>query len=159
MNKTLLCGRGRTAPMTGQRLQETESHIQYVDTNRVSDFLISSNRIIVHGREIISSVVPGSAQPFNFKESFHLTEQEVNLLPCEPLLLSVPFFYLTRTSLLISRWLFRLLRWVIIFQWKLTWSPTTATSSATSCEPLRMSITKPGLLLYNCSFNQFYLSF
>ncbi|AWP09552.1 putative deoxyribonuclease gamma [Scophthalmus maximus] len=34
------------------------------------------DRIIVHGREIISSVVPGSAQPFNFKESFHLTEQE-----------------------------------------------------------------------------------
>ncbi|XP_058497845.1 deoxyribonuclease I-like 1-like [Solea solea] len=34
------------------------------------------DRIIVHGREIISSVVPGSAQPFNFKESFHLTEEE-----------------------------------------------------------------------------------
>ncbi|CAK6951318.1 deoxyribonuclease I-like 1-like [Scomber scombrus] len=34
------------------------------------------DRIIVHGREIISSIVPGSAQPFNFKESFHLTEEE-----------------------------------------------------------------------------------
>ncbi|XP_028266634.1 deoxyribonuclease I-like 1-like [Parambassis ranga] len=34
------------------------------------------DRIIVHGREIISSIVPGSAQPFNFKESFHLTEAE-----------------------------------------------------------------------------------
>ncbi|KAM9855874.1 deoxyribonuclease I-like 1-like [Aulostomus maculatus] len=34
------------------------------------------DRIIVHGREIISTVVPGSAQPFNFKENFHLTEEE-----------------------------------------------------------------------------------
>ncbi|XP_034028121.1 deoxyribonuclease I-like 1-like [Thalassophryne amazonica] len=34
------------------------------------------DRIIVHGREIISSVVPGSAQPFNFKENFRLTEEE-----------------------------------------------------------------------------------
>ncbi|XP_042347405.1 deoxyribonuclease I-like 1-like [Plectropomus leopardus] len=34
------------------------------------------DRIIVHGREMISSIVPGSAQPFNFKESFHLTEEE-----------------------------------------------------------------------------------
>uniref|UniRef100_A0A665ULD4 Deoxyribonuclease n=1 Tax=Echeneis naucrates TaxID=173247 RepID=A0A665ULD4_ECHNA len=34
------------------------------------------DRIIVHGREIIFSIVPGSAQPFNFKESFHLTEEE-----------------------------------------------------------------------------------
>ncbi|KAL7398949.1 hypothetical protein ABVT39_017540 [Epinephelus coioides] len=34
------------------------------------------DRIIVHGREIISSIVPDSAQPFNFKESFHLTEEE-----------------------------------------------------------------------------------
>ncbi|KAM7404597.1 hypothetical protein PAMP_011932 [Pampus punctatissimus] len=34
------------------------------------------DRIIVHGREIFSSIVPGSAQPFNFKESFHLTEEE-----------------------------------------------------------------------------------
>uniref|UniRef100_A0A8C9X4L4 Deoxyribonuclease I-like 1-like n=1 Tax=Sander lucioperca TaxID=283035 RepID=A0A8C9X4L4_SANLU len=34
------------------------------------------DRIIVHGREIISSIVPGSAQPFNFKENFHLTEEE-----------------------------------------------------------------------------------
>lgn len=38
-----------------------------------------SNRIIVHGRDIISSIVPGSAQPFNFKENFHLTEEEVNM--------------------------------------------------------------------------------
>uniref|UniRef100_A0A8C2XFU1 Deoxyribonuclease n=1 Tax=Cyclopterus lumpus TaxID=8103 RepID=A0A8C2XFU1_CYCLU len=34
------------------------------------------DRIIVHGREIISSIVPGSAQPFNFKNYFHLTEEE-----------------------------------------------------------------------------------
>uniref|UniRef100_A0A667WW34 Deoxyribonuclease n=1 Tax=Myripristis murdjan TaxID=586833 RepID=A0A667WW34_9TELE len=34
------------------------------------------DRIVVHGREIISSIVPGSAQPFNFKEEFHLTEEE-----------------------------------------------------------------------------------
>ncbi|XP_038161838.1 deoxyribonuclease I-like 1-like isoform X2 [Cyprinodon tularosa] len=34
------------------------------------------DRIIVHGQEIISGVVPGSAQVFNFKENFHLTEQE-----------------------------------------------------------------------------------
>ncbi|XP_045913137.1 deoxyribonuclease I-like 1-like [Micropterus dolomieu] len=34
------------------------------------------DRIIVHGREIISCIVPGSAQPFNFKEHFHLTEEE-----------------------------------------------------------------------------------
>uniref|UniRef100_A0A3Q1G2K4 Deoxyribonuclease n=1 Tax=Acanthochromis polyacanthus TaxID=80966 RepID=A0A3Q1G2K4_9TELE len=34
------------------------------------------DRIIVHGQEIISGVVPGSAQPFNFKENFHLTEAE-----------------------------------------------------------------------------------
>lgn len=44
--------------------------------NMVSTF---SNRIIVHGREIISCIVPGSAQPFNFKENFHLTEEEVNM--------------------------------------------------------------------------------
>ncbi|MEQ2235748.1 hypothetical protein ILYODFUR_005375 [Ilyodon furcidens] len=34
------------------------------------------DRIIVHGWEIMSGVVPGSAQAFNFKENFHLTEQE-----------------------------------------------------------------------------------
>ncbi|XP_054465254.1 deoxyribonuclease I-like 1-like isoform X1 [Anoplopoma fimbria] len=34
------------------------------------------DRIVVHGREIISSIVPGSAQPFNFKKNFHLTEEE-----------------------------------------------------------------------------------
>ncbi|XP_037102379.1 deoxyribonuclease I-like 1-like isoform X1 [Syngnathus acus] len=34
------------------------------------------DRIIVHGRDIISTIVPGSAQPFNFKEAFHLTEEE-----------------------------------------------------------------------------------
>ncbi|KAI3357372.1 hypothetical protein L3Q82_015804 [Scortum barcoo] len=34
------------------------------------------DRIIVHGREIISCIVPGSAKPFNFKENFHLTEEE-----------------------------------------------------------------------------------
>uniref|UniRef100_A0A667W9E0 Deoxyribonuclease n=1 Tax=Myripristis murdjan TaxID=586833 RepID=A0A667W9E0_9TELE len=38
------------------------------------------DRIVVHGREIISSIVPGSAQPFNFKEEFHLTEEEVSML-------------------------------------------------------------------------------
>ncbi|XP_067382000.1 deoxyribonuclease I-like 1-like isoform X1 [Channa argus] len=34
------------------------------------------DRIIVHGPEIISSIVPGSAQPFNFKDNFHLTEEQ-----------------------------------------------------------------------------------
>ncbi|KAE8293364.1 Deoxyribonuclease gamma [Larimichthys crocea] len=34
------------------------------------------DRIIVHGREMNSCIVPGSAQPFNFKETFHLTEEE-----------------------------------------------------------------------------------
>uniref|UniRef100_A0A8P4KP10 Deoxyribonuclease n=1 Tax=Dicentrarchus labrax TaxID=13489 RepID=A0A8P4KP10_DICLA len=34
------------------------------------------DRIIIHGHEIISCIVPGSAQPFNFKEDFHLTEEE-----------------------------------------------------------------------------------
>ncbi|XP_076027330.1 deoxyribonuclease I-like 1-like isoform X3 [Genypterus blacodes] len=34
------------------------------------------DRIVIHGREIMSSIVPGSAQPFNFKEKFHLTEEE-----------------------------------------------------------------------------------
>ncbi|XP_054636780.1 deoxyribonuclease I-like 1-like [Dunckerocampus dactyliophorus] len=34
------------------------------------------DRIIVRGREIISTIVPGSAQPFNFKETFHLSEEE-----------------------------------------------------------------------------------
>ncbi|XP_068604039.1 deoxyribonuclease I-like 1-like isoform X2 [Brachionichthys hirsutus] len=34
------------------------------------------DRIVVHGREIVSCVIPGSAQPFNFKEKFHLTEEQ-----------------------------------------------------------------------------------
>uniref|UniRef100_A0A3Q3BE52 Deoxyribonuclease n=2 Tax=Kryptolebias marmoratus TaxID=37003 RepID=A0A3Q3BE52_KRYMA len=34
------------------------------------------DRIVVHGQEVVSGVVPGSAQPFNFKETFHLTEAE-----------------------------------------------------------------------------------
>ncbi|XP_071764886.1 deoxyribonuclease I-like 1-like [Centroberyx gerrardi] len=34
------------------------------------------DRIVVHGREIISSIVPGSAKPFNFKQKFDLTEEE-----------------------------------------------------------------------------------
>ncbi|XP_061910240.1 deoxyribonuclease gamma-like [Entelurus aequoreus] len=34
------------------------------------------DRIIVHGREIISTIIPGSARPFNFKETFHLSEEE-----------------------------------------------------------------------------------
>ncbi|XP_041860179.1 deoxyribonuclease I-like 1-like [Melanotaenia boesemani] len=34
------------------------------------------DRIIVHGQEITSSIVPGSATPFNFKEDFHLTEAQ-----------------------------------------------------------------------------------
>lgn len=41
--------------------------------------LLLPNRIIVHGREIVSCIVPGSAQPFNFKETFHLSEEEVNV--------------------------------------------------------------------------------
>ncbi|XP_013862591.1 uncharacterized protein LOC106516669 [Austrofundulus limnaeus] len=34
------------------------------------------DRIIMYGQEILSNVVPGSAKPFNFKETFHLTEAE-----------------------------------------------------------------------------------
>uniref|UniRef100_H3DCF9 Deoxyribonuclease n=1 Tax=Tetraodon nigroviridis TaxID=99883 RepID=H3DCF9_TETNG len=34
------------------------------------------DRIIVHGREMVSCIVPGSAQAFNFKEHFRLTEDE-----------------------------------------------------------------------------------
>ncbi|KAL6458936.1 hypothetical protein MHYP_G00324080 [Metynnis hypsauchen] len=34
------------------------------------------DRIIVHGKELISGIVPESAQPFNFKNEFRLTEQE-----------------------------------------------------------------------------------
>uniref|UniRef100_A0AAR2JAY5 Deoxyribonuclease n=1 Tax=Pygocentrus nattereri TaxID=42514 RepID=A0AAR2JAY5_PYGNA len=34
------------------------------------------DRIIVHGKELISGIVPESAQPFNFKNVFRLTEQE-----------------------------------------------------------------------------------
>uniref|UniRef100_A0A4W5P4T3 Deoxyribonuclease I-like 1-like n=1 Tax=Hucho hucho TaxID=62062 RepID=A0A4W5P4T3_9TELE len=34
------------------------------------------DRIVIHGREMISGIVPDSAKPFNFKEEFHLTEDE-----------------------------------------------------------------------------------
>ncbi|XP_075882596.1 deoxyribonuclease I-like 1-like isoform X2 [Nelusetta ayraudi] len=34
------------------------------------------DRIVVHGRELFSCIVPGSAQPFNFKETFRLSEEE-----------------------------------------------------------------------------------
>ncbi|XP_077468623.1 deoxyribonuclease I-like 1-like [Stigmatopora argus] len=34
------------------------------------------DRIIVRGREIISGIVPSSARPFNFKETFRLSEDE-----------------------------------------------------------------------------------
>ncbi|XP_064778132.1 deoxyribonuclease I-like 1-like isoform X2 [Oncorhynchus masou masou] len=34
------------------------------------------DRIVIHGREMISGIVPDSAKPFNFKEEFHLTEEE-----------------------------------------------------------------------------------
>ncbi|XP_058246292.1 deoxyribonuclease I-like 1-like isoform X1 [Hemibagrus wyckioides] len=34
------------------------------------------DRIIVHGKTLISGIVPDSAQPFNFKSEFGLTEQE-----------------------------------------------------------------------------------
>uniref|UniRef100_A0A8C7ZXY5 Deoxyribonuclease I-like 1-like n=1 Tax=Oryzias sinensis TaxID=183150 RepID=A0A8C7ZXY5_9TELE len=34
------------------------------------------DRIIVYGREILTSIVPDSAQPFNFKKKFHLSEAE-----------------------------------------------------------------------------------
>lgn len=33
----------------------------------------------MHGREIVSCIVPGSAQPFDFKERFNLSEEEVNV--------------------------------------------------------------------------------
>ncbi|XP_065103118.1 deoxyribonuclease I-like 1-like [Paramisgurnus dabryanus] len=34
------------------------------------------DRIIIHGKELISGVVPESAQPFNFKQAFGLSEEE-----------------------------------------------------------------------------------
>ncbi|CAB1330293.1 unnamed protein product [Coregonus sp. 'balchen'] len=34
------------------------------------------DRIVIHGREMICGIVPDSAKPFNFKEEFHLTEDE-----------------------------------------------------------------------------------
>uniref|UniRef100_A0A3P9M698 Deoxyribonuclease n=1 Tax=Oryzias latipes TaxID=8090 RepID=A0A3P9M698_ORYLA len=34
------------------------------------------DRIIVYGREILTSIVPDSAKPFNFKKKFHLSEAE-----------------------------------------------------------------------------------
>ncbi|XP_066499356.1 deoxyribonuclease I-like 1-like [Hoplias malabaricus] len=34
------------------------------------------DRIIIHGKELISGIVVESAQPFNFKKEFRLTEQE-----------------------------------------------------------------------------------
>ncbi|KAM8830810.1 deoxyribonuclease I-like 1-like [Synchiropus picturatus] len=34
------------------------------------------DRIIAHGREMVYTIVPDSARPFNFKEEFHLTENE-----------------------------------------------------------------------------------
>lgn len=35
------------------------------------------DRIVVHGQQILHGIVPGSAQPFNFKKEFHLSEEEV----------------------------------------------------------------------------------
>ncbi|XP_055747225.1 deoxyribonuclease I-like 1-like [Salvelinus fontinalis] len=34
------------------------------------------DRIVIHGKEMMSGIVPDSAKPFNFKEEFHLTEDE-----------------------------------------------------------------------------------
>lgn len=69
------------------------------------------HRIIVHGREVISSVVPGSAQPFNFKKHFHLTEEEVTYTRVTVFTSVV----LTQWTLTESDGTFRLWRWVIIF--------------------------------------------
>ncbi|KAF5901506.1 TRAF3-interacting JNK-activating modulator-like, partial [Clarias magur] len=42
------------------------------------------DRIIVHGKTLISGIVPDSAQPFNFKREFSLTEQEpIFIFPLE----------------------------------------------------------------------------
>lgn len=41
-------------------------------------FVKTPFRIIIHGKELISGIVPESAQPFNFKEEFNLSEEEVN---------------------------------------------------------------------------------
>lgn len=51
----------------------------YKRWNQTTWFSYFQRRIIVHGREIRSGIVSGSAQPFNFKEHFHLTEAEVKL--------------------------------------------------------------------------------
>ncbi|XP_055366144.1 deoxyribonuclease I-like 1-like isoform X2 [Betta splendens] len=37
----------------------------------------SYDRIIAHGRHLVSGLVAGSARPFNFKEEFRLSEEEV----------------------------------------------------------------------------------
>ncbi|KAJ8396995.1 hypothetical protein AAFF_G00010490 [Aldrovandia affinis] len=34
------------------------------------------DRIVVHGKDLLSGIVPNSAQPFNFKREFQLTEEE-----------------------------------------------------------------------------------
>ncbi|KAG9340337.1 hypothetical protein JZ751_021789 [Albula glossodonta] len=34
------------------------------------------DRIVVHGKELLSGIVPNSARPFNFKKEFQLTEEE-----------------------------------------------------------------------------------
>ena len=44
-------------------------------TKQIVNFI--PDRIVVHGREILHGIVPGSAQPFNFKKAFHLSEEEV----------------------------------------------------------------------------------
>lgn len=79
MSKTLLSVRRSTAPTTGHLLLETYLPVlEYPSCQTIMPYSMFFNRIIVHGREIISCIVPGSAQPFNFKEHFHLTEEEVN---------------------------------------------------------------------------------
>jgi len=47
------------------------------NTTRKMSVNFIADRIVVHGREILHGIVPGSAQPFNFKKEFHLSEEEV----------------------------------------------------------------------------------
>ncbi|MBN3300970.1 DNSL3 Deoxyribonuclease, partial [Amia calva] len=35
------------------------------------------DRIVVHGKEFLNGIIPNSAQPFNFKKKFRLSEEEV----------------------------------------------------------------------------------
>lgn len=87
-------------------------------------------RIVVHGKELFSGIVPGSAKPFNFKKEFHLSEVEVhithiitNKTELKKRIQCIQWYKstsLTKTIVIF----FRLWRSVITTQLKLTWNRT-----------------------------------